>query len=917
MRIFFLYFFFIFLSQSISALKIEGVVKDARTGEFLTGAHVYLEGSEKDGTTAGLNGDFVLNGVNPGKYKLKCSFISYQTYEKEISLTQNSREKIYINLIETGQELKDIVVVAAAGNSDQGVRNIERASSVVMNITSAKSIEISPDLSVAQVLGRMSGVVLERNSSGEGQYAVLRGMDKRYNTTLVNGVKIASPDNKQRYVPLDIFPSDLLDRLEINKTQTADKEGDATGGSVNMVMRDAPSSFELRVNASTGYNLQYLERDFLGYNYKETNKITPYELYGKDYSAKIEDFGSKLKPLSFEQPKPNIVAGLSVGNRFLNRKLGLILAASYQQMNKGSQGIFYGDYMNQTASAVIVDDYEQRTNDERQIQAGVHAKMDYRFNDSHKISWFNTFISSENPSVRFKNGIDLSLNYNPPANSNISFEFRQRLTNQQILASVLQGEHKMKSSLDLKWSLVYSDAALQRPDQTYVELDNTRVNNVDDIFVDVDGNTHRWEHNRDRDVTAYVHATYPLKNIAGGNLLLQGGAMFRTKERNNFWIEYTFKPLNLSQRMGADFKDIYDIGSISWYVGNPKGSLGPLDYDASELTASGYLQGRYNIGKLEIIAGLRTEYTDQGYYMLMKSLVYSQEGGQKYVDFLPNIHLKYAPVSTQNWRFSYYKSLNRPGFFEIIPYMTVNEDYTEYGNPDLERAKIQNIDFRWELFPQPNEQLMIGTFYKHIQSPIEFAYFSKNDRQFGYGPRNLGNANNLGVEIDVIRYFREFGVKANYTYTYSAIKTPKVYYTQNSNNYTEKKFQDQVRPLVGQAAHVANLSLLYKNTKRGIDAQLSGAYTGEKIVIASHFLNSDYWQKPNLQLDASAEITIAKGLKLFFKATNLLNTPVIEFIKTHNPENDGFPEQSATSGETLIRKMYFNRNVLAGIRFKM
>jgi hypothetical protein len=144
-----------------------------------------------------------------------------------------------------------------------------------------------------------------------------------------------------------------------------------------------------------------------------------------------------------------------------------------------------------------------------------------------------------------------------------------------------------------------------------------------------------------------------------------------------------------------------------------------------------------------------------------------------------------------------------------------------------------------------------------------------------------------------------------------------VYYTQNSNNYTEKKFQDQVRPLVGQAAHVANLTLLYKNTKRGIDAQLSGAYTGEKIVIASHFLNSDYWQKPNLQLDASAEITIAKGLKLFFKATNLLNTPVIEFIKTHNPENDGFPEQSATSGETLIRKMYFNRNVLAGIRFKM
>ena len=112
-------------------------------------------------------------------------------------------------------------------------------------MVSAKSMQLSPDLNVANVLQRVSGVTMERDNSGEAQYAILRGMDKRYNYTLVNGVKIPSPDNKNRYVPLNIFPSELLDRLEVTKSLTADMEGDAAGGAVNMVMKDAPGQFYL------------------------------------------------------------------------------------------------------------------------------------------------------------------------------------------------------------------------------------------------------------------------------------------------------------------------------------------------------------------------------------------------------------------------------------------------------------------------------------------------------------------------------------------------------------------------------------------------------------------------------------------------------------------------------------------------
>ena len=102
---------------------------------------------------------------------------------------------------------------------------------------------------------------MERDASGEASYAILRGMDKRYNYTLVNGVKIPSPDDKNRYIPLNIFPSDLMDRLVVAKSLTADMEGDAAGGVVDMVMKDAPSRRMLQANASVGLTDYFMHSD--------------------------------------------------------------------------------------------------------------------------------------------------------------------------------------------------------------------------------------------------------------------------------------------------------------------------------------------------------------------------------------------------------------------------------------------------------------------------------------------------------------------------------------------------------------------------------------------------------------------------------------------------------------------------------
>lgn len=199
------------------AADIHGTVVDASTGEELIGAVIYVEGAPKEAAATGLDGTFTLSTA-AGASVLICSYLGYEN----MTVRSPFQEPLVIRMTESPTELSEVVVTASAGNSETGARMIERKSANVVNVMSAKAMELAPDVTVGNIIQKMSGVTVERNSSGEGQYAILRGMDKRYNYILVNGVKIPSPDNRNRFVPLDMFPSDILDRIEVSKSMTPD-----------------------------------------------------------------------------------------------------------------------------------------------------------------------------------------------------------------------------------------------------------------------------------------------------------------------------------------------------------------------------------------------------------------------------------------------------------------------------------------------------------------------------------------------------------------------------------------------------------------------------------------------------------------------------------------------------------------------
>lgn len=900
-------------SNALYAASLSGIVKDAHSHEELIGAHIYVKENPRIGTTSGLDGSFVLHDIPEHQpVTLVCTYVGYKSREQVVK--EPATEKLLIDVFPADHALGEVTILASADRgSDASARLSEKQSPLVSNIVSARSIEISPDLNVSNILARVSGVTLERNGSGDGQYAVLRGMDKRYNYTLVNGVKISSPDNKNRYVPLDIFPGELLDRLEVSKSLTPDMEGDATGGVVNMVMKNAPDKWVVQAYLSAGYGTSLMGHPFTTYNRSGITWDAPRTLYGSDYNASVSDFGRGTAQLSSQTALPDMVAGLTVGNRFIDKRLGVLLAVSFQNYYQGKESLFFTDDVTQSTNEVHLTDMKERFYSEHRMQYGAHLKLDWRFNENHIIEWYNALIGSDRQQVRESTVTDLSLNYAPDEGNVLQqLETRSRLTRQLIFASTLKGTHRLSALFSADWTLAGGYASNNRPDNTYITLENNRQSYVD--YITADNSERRWEQNDDRDWAAYVNLKYR-QELGDNTLSAKVGGMYRDKARRSDYVSYRFVPAATSRPVqGTDFNT---LDEIEWRIVAPQGGVGPLTYDAGERIGAAYLMATYGSEYWEVVAGARAEHTDQFYHMYFPPAGNEPDGGQQYWDILPSVALKYMPRKDMNLRASYYRSINRPGFFEIVPYSIIEEEYTEYGNPDLKRAVIDNIDMRWEWFMGTTNQLMAGLFYKHIQNPIEYAYYSVNNRQFGYGFTNLGNATNVGVELDFIYYFRYFGIKANYTYTYSQIESPKTLYARDESGKLVRNTVMQQRPLVGQAPHVANLSLLYKNTRYGWDVQLAGNYTGERMVVVSHYYDNDHWMAGSFSLDLSVEKRFPHGISLFFKGTNLLNTPSRIYIKNLSEYNNNYPRQDASKGYTLIEEECEGASFLLGVRYKL
>ena len=892
---------------------VEGGVVELGSYVPIVGAKVELEGTTNRAIT-GLDGGFKIANVQEGEYTIKVTFIGFNEYKSTITVNRNLL--LSVKLSEESLELEGVEVIASrTKDSEASARASEKDAMNVINVISAKEIEISPDITVANVVQRVSGVSLERSNNGDGQHAIVRGMDKRYNYTLVNGVKIPSPDPRNRYVPLDIFPSDLLDRLEVTKALTPDMEGDAIGGVMDLKMKDAPNRFTVNANVGTGYNQMFINEGFRTFDRSTTSRHSPRITNGNDYQAGVDDF--PLENVDFREikPNPNQVYNLAVGNRFFNDKLGVLVAGSYQNTYRGANSLFMSTFINQDDNTPFFEIIQDRKFSVQQVRSGLHTKLDYRINKNHKIDLYAAAVNLNDFETRTRVDTILLIGRGQgPGTGRIEIRERSRQRYQSIYNSTLQGNHRFGEKLKADWSAVYSLATNDDPDMAELKWITAIMRNgsgelvQDPIMYDTDYKR-RWLNNTDQDLAGYGNIKYTPNFFVP--LELSTGGMVRFKSRTSVFDEYLLRTSPLFQTWSGSPYD------ASWNLFNRFGTpTDPINYDVVENVSAAYTMFKLDLDKLHIMGGVRLENTFFEWESQAPPQIDGRTGRITYLDVLPSLHFKYMPDKKQNIRASYFASVSRPNFFEVIPYEINEEDFRERGNPFLKRTKADNFDIRYERFDNVLDKIMVGIFYKRIEDPIERSMFIQNQAVF-LRSNNFGTARNMGFEFDFTKYIKEFGVRFFYTYTDSEITTSKIFRYRDENGNLTSREESQTRPLQGQSAHISNLSFLYKNQASGTDVQLSTVYTGRRIINVSPYLDNDIWQRAFVQMDLSIEQRITHGIVAYIKINNLLNSPMRADILLENTFNAHQQEYMVHNNGIMVMEDFYWQTYLIGLKFNL
>jgi TonB-dependent receptor len=267
-----------------------GTVKDA-SGAVLARAQIVLQ----PGATVAASdaqGNYLIANVTPGTYTLTVTYVGFSPFIATIAV--NADQTTLLNAILTPGSANQEVTVNANVGGDAAAINEQRTSENILNVMTAPTIMSLPNANVGDALGRLPGVTLVRNE-GQAQYVQIRGTEPRLSNTTIDGVIVPGPDPQVRQVDLEVIPADLVGEVEINKTLSANQNGDAIGGSVDMKVKQATGDQPTISLQSTGghTSIDTGQPEFLD-TITAGTRFGPHKRWGAllNYSYDLNDLGT-------------------------------------------------------------------------------------------------------------------------------------------------------------------------------------------------------------------------------------------------------------------------------------------------------------------------------------------------------------------------------------------------------------------------------------------------------------------------------------------------------------------------------------------------------------------------------------------------------------------------------------------------
>ncbi len=764
---------FLFSSQIILAQntgRLYGTIKDSTSSEVIFGANIFILDLFR-GTATGENGSYSINNIPTGNYQIRFSYIGYIQKIINVEIEPNTRKEFNIKLQPEIYEGEEITVLAQAAGQVAAIKQ-QLESNTIVNVVSKERLSELPDQNAAESVARLPGVSVQRDA-GEASKVVVRGLSPRFNSITVNGIRLPGSGD-DRSVDLSLVPSEILDGIEVFKALTPDKDGDAVGGTVNLLIRKAPNDFQGSASAETGYN--GLKSDFGQYK----------------FSTNLSD-------------------------RFLNNKIGVLVSGSIQRANRASELFDLTILKNQSDSTQRIENLNLTDTQETRDKYGLSASIDYQLNESNQIFLSSFLGRTDRNEQRFRKRYRVG-------NTRTEYDSRDRERSEAIYSNAISGLHKW-DFLEVDWQSSYSYSLSKTPFSNYARfieigayrnmLDDSNPdsivaaanNDLDETFFQYGAfNTSRRTEG-DFTIALNTQLNFYINNQIDGYFKV--GAKYRDKNKfvNEDESRTDFEVVSqIGQDNPNDF-DLYNSTHIAIsnftnpdysspeidgkYIINPGLNADALasfydrfsnfyednrftdlqDYEAGESVTAFYAMFEFNLGsRFTLLPGFRYEVAENFYKGNFGNLrgnlgevgtISDTTGGQNYSEFLPQIHFKANIINGIDLRLAYTKSLARPNYDNLVPFQNVNdpEQILSQGNPNLKHTTATNYDVFLSFYKNSIGYFSVGFFYKELENIDYIRTTRLQEGEFaGYdltSPVNAeGTSTVRGIEFDFQTDFR-------------------------------------------------------------------------------------------------------------------------------------------------------------------
>ncbi len=866
--------------------RITGRVISQETGQPVQRAEVHVAGTSLQALTD-LNGRYFVPNVPPGAQNIEVRQVGF-TFKTVTNVLITEDETTVLDVaLSSATFAVEAITVTAQVERGTVARALEeqRTALNIVNALSAEQIAKTPDADAAEAVRRVSGVTVQ-----DDKYVFVRGLGERYTTTSLNGARLPSPEPEKRVVPLDLFPSSLLESISTSKTFTPDQPGDFSGAEVNLRTRTFPVNHLLQFSLSGGYNSLVTGRDVpapptTGREWLAMaagQRQLPTQLTGiTDFSQLTQnDINALIRTLprrwTVDQGSgpPNVSGSLSFGGEdpVLGLHLGYVGSLSYSRSEQLRKGEIRARAVPRDSTGVPApyNTFTGSTGQSSVLWGGL-LNLSALIGHATKIELNNTYDRTADNSAHQDWGtLEEFQQVDSVRRTQLQYVERSVRSNQ------LRATHQLGAHNLLMWSVTSSGVTRAEPDRADLaygyELSATgeRLPLAWLGFIPEAAKRTSSQLAEDAlggDLDYALSVGSPERPVT-----FKVGGAYRHTKRDAHSVSYNVRALGLGAAARAAGPDSLFYGAFT----NPDSARVTLEpnnsggtYQARDRVSAGYLMAEIPLGgRLTIMGGARLERwaLDMDAEPVSRGTVAIT---RRNTDVLPSLAVNAKLSRDQTLRLSATQSLARPEYRELAPvsYRDMVGEREVFGDSSLVRTLVQNYDARWEWYPNPNEVVSVAVFAKRFDHPIEqIDVATSGASQLSF--INAESAVNYGIELELRKGLGFLGLWPLALFSNGTLMRSRI----NTSNSNLSALTNDQRPMVGQAPYVVNAGLSYESLSGATSATLLYNVVGPRITSAAVTpLTVDTYERPRHVLDFSFRFAVYGGMTAKLDAKNLLD----------------------------------------------